>query len=76
MSTSATLTAFRLKSFNYRTAVEISIHTKFVKNADHLGIVRNREMKPKNLPANILKIWSTADLKLNNFIVFKMIGVL
>ena len=43
MSTFTTLTAFRRKSFNCKTAVKILIHIKYVKNANHLGIVCNSE---------------------------------
>ena len=38
MSTSATLIAFTLKSFNYRATVKSLIHIKYVKNANHLGM--------------------------------------
>ena len=51
--TSATLIAGRLKSFNCRPTVRILIHIKYVKNANHLGIVRKKERTHKNIPANI-----------------------
>ena len=63
MSTSATLIALRLKRFNCRTTVKILIHIKYIKNANHLGIVENSD---ENI---FMKIWSTADLK-HNFIVY------
>ena len=53
MSTSATLIASRPKIFNCITTVKMLIHIKYVKSANHLGIVQNRERTRKNLPANI-----------------------
>ena len=53
MFTYATLIAFRLKNFNCRTMIKISIHIKYVKNESHFGIVRNSESTRKNNPANI-----------------------
>ena len=55
------------------------IHIKYMKSANQLGIVQNRERTRKNLPANIeftFKIWFTTDLKRDKFIVFKINGVL
>ena len=74
MSTSATVTAVRFKNFNRRTTVKVLIHIKYVKNANHLGIIRNDKRTRKNV--FILKIWSTADLKRENFIVYKVKSVL
>ena len=53
MSTSTTLIAFRFKTFNCRTTVKILIHIKYVKNANHLGIVRNSKRAHINIPVNI-----------------------
>ena len=52
-STSATLIASRLKSFNCRTTVKILIYVKYTQNANDLGIVRNSGRTRKNIPANI-----------------------
>ena len=82
MSTSAILIAFRLESFNCRTTVNVFIHIKYVKNGDHLGIVQNNERTRKNITANINMdsswkyMWSTADPKRYNFIIYKVKGVL
>ena len=64
MSTSATVITFILKSFDSRTAVKKLFN---IKNANHLGIVRNRERTRKKHPRKhqgvfILKIWSATDL--------------
>ena len=53
MSTSATLVAFRLESFNFRTTVKVLIHIKYVNKANHLGIVQYNERTRKNIRANI-----------------------
>lgn len=53
MYISATLIAFRFKSFNCRTTTKVSIRIEYVKNADHLEIVRNSKLTLKDIPANI-----------------------
>ena len=53
MSTSAALIAFRRKSFNCRSMIKMLIHIKYVKNANHLGIIWNNKRTLKNIPANI-----------------------
>ena len=77
MSTSAALIVFRLKSFNCRTKATNLIDVKYVKIANHLGIVGNcwKGLARTSQDVFILKIWSTTDLKRNNSTVFKMKGV-
>ena len=58
------LETFILKSFNCRTAVKNLFNNK---NANHLGIVKNREKtckkhSRKHQGVFILKIWSVTDL--------------
>ena len=53
MFTSATLIAFKLKSFDSRRTVKILIYIKYMKYANHLGNVRNSESTRKNMSANI-----------------------
>ena len=53
MYISATLIAFRFKSFNCRTTIKVSIRIEYSKNADHLEIVRNSKLTLKDIPANI-----------------------
>ena len=47
MSTSATLTTFRFKSFNCRTTENFLIQIKYMKNENHLGIVQDKERTRK-----------------------------
>ena len=53
MPNSTTLKAFICKSFICGTTVKVLIHIKYVKNANHVGIVGNSKRTRKNIPENI-----------------------
>ena len=74
ITTFATLISFRLKSFNCGTTVKILIHSKYVKINIEIakGLAKTSQQTTKQQDVFILKIWSTNDLKRDNFIVFKM----
>ena len=80
-STSAALIAFRLKRFNRRTTVKLLVPIKYVKGANHLGSVQNSKRTRKTSQqtsrhTHLENLVYTTNSKRNNFIVFKMKGIL
>ena len=79
MSTSVTLTASRLKSFNCRTTVKVLIHIKYVKNESEkitwelFEIAKQlaKTFQQTSRHIHLENILSTTDFKRNSSVAFK-----